>query len=88
MPVDQLVELTDTGLVDQALQLLTTANFSGSVSLPDGSAVSMRDCILELVGNSTVRGGREIMKQSTWNDSRTSATMTNQKFYLTIISQA
>jgi hypothetical protein len=44
---------------------LTTDNFSGSISLPDGSAVSMKDCILEFVGNSKIREGREIKKQLT-----------------------
>ena len=45
--------------------MLTTDNFSGSISLPDGSAVSMKDCILEFVGNSKIREGREIKKQLT-----------------------
>ena len=62
-PVDQLAALSDPELVDKALQLFTTDNFSGSISLPDGSAVSMRDCILEFVGNSKIREGREIKKQ-------------------------
>ena len=62
MPVDQLATLSDPDLVHQALQLLTTDNFSGSVRLPDGSAVSM-DCIIEFVGNSKVREGRDIKKQ-------------------------
>ena len=62
-PVDQLVALSDPELVDKALQLFTTDNFSGSISLPDGSAVSMRDCILEFVDNSKIREGREIKKQ-------------------------
>ena len=62
-PVDQLVALTDPALVDKALQLFTIDNISGSISLPDGSAVSMRDCILEFVGNSKTREGREIKKQ-------------------------
>jgi hypothetical protein len=52
MPVDQLATLSDSDFVHQALQLLTTYNFSGSVHLPDGSSVSMRDCIIEFVGNS------------------------------------
>ena len=43
--------------------MLTTENFSGSVRLPDGSAVSMRDCINEFVGNSKTREGRELKKQ-------------------------
>ena len=63
MPVDQLATLSDPDLVHQALQLLTTENFSGSVRLPDGSAVSMRDCINEFVGNSKTREGRELKKQ-------------------------
>jgi len=63
MSVDQLSTLSDPDSVHQALQLLTTENFSGSVLLPDGSAVSMRDCILEFVGNSKTREGREIKKQ-------------------------
>ena len=63
MAVDQLATLSDPDLVRQALQLLTTENFSGSVRLPDGSAVSMRDCIIEFVGNSKTREGREIKKQ-------------------------
>ena len=63
MPVDQLATLTDPELVHQALQLLTIDNFSGSVSLPDGSSVAMRDCILEFVGNSKIREGRDIKKQ-------------------------
>jgi len=62
-PVDQLVALTDPELVNKALQLFTIDNISGSISLPDGSAVSMRDCILEFVGNSKTREGREIKKQ-------------------------
>jgi hypothetical protein len=65
MPVDQLAALTDPGLVHQALQLLTTANFKGSVRLPDGSAVSIKDCILEFANNSKTREGREIKKQLT-----------------------
>ena len=48
-PVDQLAALSDPELVDKALQLFTTDNFSGSISLPDGSALSMRECILEFV---------------------------------------
>ena len=63
MPVDQLTTLSDPDLVHQALQLLTTDNFSSSVRLPDGSAVSMKDCIIEFVGNSKVREGRDIKKQ-------------------------
>ncbi len=63
MPVDQLATLSDPDLVHQALQLLTTENFSGSIRLLDGSAVSMRDCILEFVGNSKTREGRELKKQ-------------------------
>ena len=62
-PVYQLAALSDPELVDKALQLLTTDNFSGSISLPDGSALSMRECILEFVGNSKIREGREIKKQ-------------------------
>jgi hypothetical protein len=50
-------------LVHQALQLLTTEKFSGSIRLPDGSAVFMRDCILEFVGNSKTREGHELLKQ-------------------------
>jgi hypothetical protein len=61
--VDQLAALTDYDLVDKALQLFTTDNFSGSIGLPDGSTVSMRDCILEFIGNSKVREGREIKKK-------------------------
>jgi hypothetical protein len=63
MPVDQLATLSDPDLAHQALQLLTTDNFSGSFRLPDGSAVSMRDCIIEFVGNSKVREGRDLKKQ-------------------------
>ena len=64
MSVDQLATLSDPDLVHQALQLLTTEIFSGSVRLPDGSAVSMRDCIIEFVGNySKTREGRKIKKQ-------------------------
>ena len=63
IPVDRLATLSDPDLVHQALQLLTTENFSGSVRLPDGSAVSMRDCIIEFVGNSKTRKGRELKKQ-------------------------
>jgi hypothetical protein len=63
MPADQLAALSDPDLVHQALQLLTTANFSGSIKLPDGSAVSIRDCILEFATNSKSREGREIKKQ-------------------------
>ena len=50
MPVDQLATLSDPDLVHQALQLLTTENFSGSVRLFDGSVVSMRDCFIEFAG--------------------------------------
>ena len=63
MPVDQLVTLSDPDLVHQALQLLTTENFSGSVRLPDSSTVFMRDCIIEVMGNSKTREGHEIKKQ-------------------------
>jgi hypothetical protein len=63
MPVDQLAALSDSGLVHQALQLLTTANFKGSIRLPDGSAVSIKDCILEFANNSKTREGRELKKQ-------------------------
>jgi hypothetical protein len=63
MPVDQLASLSDPALVHQALHLLTTENFSGSVRLPDGSAVSIRDCIIEFSNNSKTREGREIKKQ-------------------------
>ena len=63
IPVDRLATLSDPDLVHQALQLLTTENFSGSVRLPDGSAVSMRNCIIEFVGNSKTKEGREIKKQ-------------------------
>ena len=63
VPVDQFATLCDPDLVHQALQLLTTENLSGSFRLPDGSAVSMRDCIIELVGNSKTREGRKIKKQ-------------------------
>jgi hypothetical protein len=37
-PADQLAALSDPELVDKVLQLFTTDNFSGSISLPDGSA--------------------------------------------------
>ena len=63
MFVDQLATLSDPDLVHQALQLLTTDNLSGSVRLADGSAVSMRDCIIEFVNNSKTREGRELKKQ-------------------------
>jgi hypothetical protein len=100
-PVDQLAALPDPELVDKALQMLTTDNFSGSISLPDGSAVSMRDCILEFVGNSRIREGREIKTQLnerlgvikallnvTWNDLQTSRLMTGKRLFLTMISPA
>ena len=63
MSVDQLATLSDPDLVHQALQLLTTDNLSGSVRLADGSAVSMRGCIIEFVNNSKTREGRELKKQ-------------------------
>jgi len=43
--------------------LLTIDNFSGSVRLPDGSAVSMKDCIIEFAVNSKTREGRDIKTQ-------------------------
>ena len=61
--VSAAATLSDPDLVHQALQLLSTKNLSGSVRLPDGSAVSMRDCIIEFVDNSKTREGREIKKQ-------------------------
>jgi hypothetical protein len=52
LSVDQLSELSDAGLVDQALQVLTIDNFDGSLRLADGSTISMRECILEFANNS------------------------------------
>ena len=63
MSVEQLVTLSDPDLVHQALQLLTTDNLSGSVRLFDGSAVAMRDCIIEFVNNSKTREGHDLKKQ-------------------------
>jgi hypothetical protein len=65
MSVEQLAALSDSGLVHQALQLLTTSNFQGSIRLPDGSAVFIKDCILEFVANSKTREGRALNKQLT-----------------------
>lgn len=63
MSVDQLNMLTDPDLVHQALQLLTIDNVDGSVRLPDGSAVSLKACIIEFAANSKTREGRDIQKQ-------------------------
>ena len=63
MPVDQLAALSYPDLVHQALQFLTTGNLSRSVRMADGTAVSMRDCILEFVNNSKTREGRDLKKQ-------------------------
>jgi hypothetical protein len=63
MSVYQLNTLTDPGLVHQALQLMTIDNINGSVRLPDGSAVSLKACILEFATNSKTREGRDIRKQ-------------------------
>lgn len=63
MPVDQLVALSDTELVYQALQLLPADNPDGNVQTADGSAVVMKQCIHEFAANSKSREGPRIRKQ-------------------------
>jgi hypothetical protein len=61
--VYQLSELTDEDLVGQALLVLTTANLGGSLRLADGSAISMRECILEFANNSKTRDNNPIKRR-------------------------
>jgi hypothetical protein len=63
LSVDQLSELTDADLVGQALQVLTTDNLGGSLRLADGSAISMRECILEFANNSKTRDGNAFKRR-------------------------
>jgi hypothetical protein len=60
LSADQLSELSDADLVGQALQVLTADNLGGSLRLADGSAIFMRECILEFANNSKTREGSAI----------------------------
>jgi hypothetical protein len=63
LSVDQLSELNDEDLVGQSLHVLTTDNLGGSLRLADGSAISMRECILELANNSKTRDNNAIKRR-------------------------
>jgi hypothetical protein len=63
MPIEQLLTLSDTDLVYQALQLLTIGNPNGIVMSADGSSVVIKECILEFAINSKAKEGPKIRKQ-------------------------
>jgi hypothetical protein len=60
MPTEQLLTLSDTALVHQALQLLTVGNPNGQVLSADGSSVIMKECILEFAINSKTVEGKKL----------------------------
>jgi len=62
LSMDQLDALTDVKLMEQALQFLSFDNFNGTLHLPDGSFVSMRQCVDEFAVTSMIRDGNSIKK--------------------------
>jgi hypothetical protein len=63
LSVEQLSELTDTELMENALMVFTTDNVDGSLRLADGSSISMFQCINEFASHSTTREGAVIKRR-------------------------
>jgi len=63
LSVEQLSELTDTELMENALMVFTTDNVDGSLRLADGSSISMIQCINEFAGYSTTRDSALIKRR-------------------------
>lgn len=62
MAVEELSQLSDSALLRQALQIYITANVDGSLMLPDGNRVKIKDIIKEFAENSKSRDGNTIKR--------------------------